>query len=643
MKPAPALIIRMLLLLTLCIMLQLPVLSAARPASAAMETTPPQNIYTCTDNGTELKYPVMPLTPEQKRIDYELALQAPPAPAGEQVQGLVMLAAADGAGAGADFSLLPYLNYVPAERNQNPNCGNCWVWTGTGLIEIALTVQKNIRERFSIQYFNSTYQNGTGPNWACCGGNPNTFVTIYSSILGKAIPWSNAGASFRDGPQTCAAGTSVPAGTITTTPYYRISSIGPAQLINTHGVGDAQAIANIKYILHQNKAVYFAYGLASTADWLTFQNWWDDSLETAIWNLGYSCGRPWTLTGGWHATMCVGYNDQDHDPDNHYWLILNSWGAPSGRPGGLFRIRMYGDYDCADSLGNANTLWWTIPVTFADSNRARQINTPAGIVTISTEAGSLDAATSVNPETLPQGLPSGAILPYGAFSFTDNNLAPGATVRFTLSLPYPPASGLQLWKYSNGLWINCASLLSGLDDGDNIIYITIRDGGTGDTDGALNGSITDPFALIIPLNAQHIGTGSHGSSLTSNPAVQQYIPLPNIYVRSAAVIAGDAAGAARVTSELANNGAAAGVGRVVLYVDGREAASRNINLSAGGTATASFEVDGLAPGKHEVSVNDIHAGSLTVDGGIDPVFFIALAAFLAVVCGLFVLYLCRRN
>lgn len=640
MKSVPAMIVRMFLLLLLCIMLQLPVLSTVWPASAAMESAQPQNFYAFTDNGTTLKYPVMPQSPEQKKAEALQILMAPLAP----VDGQAQMLSTEGNGQGGNFSLLPYLNYVPAERNQNPNCGNCWVWTGTGVMEIALAEQKDIKDRFSIQYFNSTYQNGTGPNWACCGGNPNSFVTIYSTILGKAIPWSNAGASFRDGPQTCAAGTSVPAGTITTTPYYRISSIGPAQLISTHNLGDdRQAIMNIKSILNQNKAVYFAYGLASTADWLTFQNWWDDSLETVIWNQGYSCGKPWTMTGGWHAVLCVGYNDEDPNPDNHYWLILNSWGAPAGRPNGLFRIRMYGDYDCADSLGNANTLWWTIPVTFADNNQARQIDTPAGIVTISTEAGSLDAATFVDPAALPEGLPAGAILPFGAFSFTDNNLAPGATVIFTIRLPYPPAAGLQLWKFSNGLWVDCTSLLSGLDDGDNIIYITIRDGGQGDTDGTLNGSIVDPFALLIPSNMRNIGAGSHGSSPASIPAVQQYIPLPHIYVRSAAVAGENAAGAAQVTAEVANNGAAAGVGRIVLYIDGREANSRNINLPAGGTAAVNFDVTGIAPGKHEVTVNDTYAGRLTVDGGIDPVFFIALAAFLAVAGCLFVLYLRRQN
>jgi hypothetical protein len=606
-----------------------------------VESPPPQNTYAFSDNGTELAYPVMPVTPEQKMAEDELADLAPVAPPAPAV-GLMMMDAADGAGPGASFSLLPHLNYVPAERNQNPNCGNCWVWTGTGIVEIALHVQKGIKDRLSIQFFNSTYNSGRGTQWACCGGNPTAFADIYRNILRKAIPWANSNANFRDGPQTCAAGTLVPAATITASPYYTIGSIGPAEQIVTHGVGEAQAIANIKNVLHQNKAIYFAYWLASAADWLTFQNWWDDSLETAIWSGDYSCGKVWTDTGGSHATLCVGYNDEDPNPDNHYWLILNSWGAPSNRPNGLFRIPMHYNYDCGDSTGSPNTRWWTIPVTFVDNNRIRQISTQAGIITISTETGSLDNAAAANPQGM-EGLPADAILPYGAFSFTDNNLAPGDTVIFTIILPNPPPPDLQLWKYIGGLWVDCTSLLSGQYDGDCIIYITIQDGGRGDTDGIRNGSISDPFALVIPYDEHNIGTGSHGSSVTSASPMQQYIPLPNIYVRSAAVAAKNAAAAARVTAEVANNGAAAGVSRIVLYMDGRETDSRNIHVTAGSTARVDFDLVGVPPGRHEIAVNDTYAGSLNIESGIDPVFWIALAAFLAVVCGLFVLYLRRPS
>jgi hypothetical protein len=634
-----------ILLLMLCITMQIPVMHTAGQALAATLSTPSENRDAFTDNLTTLKYPVMPLSYEQKRAEAELAGLAPLAPVDEQVRQ--RLTAGD-AVAGSSFSLLPRLSYVPAERNQNPNCGNCWVWTGTGVIEIAMQVQKGIKDRFSIQYFNSTYQNGTGSSWACCGGNATAFVTIYDTTLHKkTVPWSLANADFRDGPQHCADSTRVSAASIVTTPYYPISSIGPAQLISTYGVGEETAILNIKNILHQNKAIFFSYGLASTADWVVFQNWWDANPESAIWDQGYSCGKPLIAGSSWHAVLCVGYNDEDPDPAKQYWIILNSWGTNDGnRPNGLFRIPMHYDYDCKDAEGWGNTQWQTIPVTFADNTRSRQIETPAGTLTITAGTGSLATATYIDPSTLPAtGLPPGAVLPYGMLTFTDNNLAPGATVTFSLSLPTVPAPGLQLWKYDDGRWIDCTRQLGGLNDGDSIITLTITDGSMGDTDNIINGIIVDPLALLIPAGntgiTSGIGTSSHGSSMTVSPVVQQPIALPNIYVRSAAV----ADRTATVMAEVVNTGASAGTSRIVLHIDGNPVESKDISLTPGNTTRVNFDVSRLEPGSYTVTVNNTPAGILNISSNIlsDTMFIILLAAFLALIGGLFILYFRRQR
>ena len=50
-------------------------------------------------------------------------------------------------GIGASNSLLPRINYVPVERQQG-NCGNCWNWAGTGVMEVALNVQRGIWTAF---------------------------------------------------------------------------------------------------------------------------------------------------------------------------------------------------------------------------------------------------------------------------------------------------------------------------------------------------------------------------------------------------------------------------------------------------------------------------------------------------------------
>lgn len=592
------------------------------------------------DNSTPLKYGVMPITPAQKAAESSYLLHAPTAQQDEQVRQMLMARN----GVGQNFSLLPRLSYIPSERSQG-DCGNCWVWAGTGLLEIAMNVQKDISERFSIQYFNSVYQNGTGVSWACCGGNALRFAEIYRDILRKTVPWANPNAAYRDQSQACATSTTVAAGTITATPYYMISSIGPAEQVTTYNIPETEAILNIKNILHQNKAVIFVYCLASRADWTIFQNWWDANPESAIWDQGYSCGKPWTITGSAHATVCVGYNDEDPDPAKHYWLILNSWGTADGaRPAGTFRIPMHYDYDCADTSGSRNTQWWSIPVTFADNSRSRQVNTASGTITISADSGSLDSASIVGPSSYAnQGLPTGSVLPYGVFTFTENNLAPGATVRFTLALPGPPPPGLQLWKLQNGAWTNCTSLLGGMGDEDNVIYLTITDGGQGDTDGATNGSIVDPCALLMPGTiAGFTGrAATHGASLPTSTTPMQPIPLPNIFVRSAAVSGEDSS--PQVKAEVTNNGAAGGVDRITLYVDGQAAGNRDISLAPGNSTTVTFDLTGTEPGNHRVTVNSTPAGSVTIGGGFDWWFAGSLFAFLLTVTALFALHLRKKR
>ena len=113
--------------------------------------------------------------------------------------------------------------------------------------------------------------------------------------------------------------------------------------IPTFGVGKTQAILNIKNVLNQGKAVWFAFFMPTSSDWSTFGSFWSGQSESAVWDPTYSCGKTWASGGGGHAVLCVGYDDTD--PNNRYWIMLNSWGAPSLRPNGLFRMSMEMNYD----------------------------------------------------------------------------------------------------------------------------------------------------------------------------------------------------------------------------------------------------------------------------------------------------------
>ncbi|MFA5401210.1 MAG: C1 family peptidase, partial [Dehalococcoidia bacterium] len=304
-------------------------------------------------------------TPEQIEAENRLIETAPLAKT-VPIAGVKSLS--DGYTEGATRNLLPLLSYDPTQRDQGLGCGSCWVWAGTGCLEVALRNQLGIENnKLSVQYFTSTYNGGSYP-WACCGGNASYFASHYNDTLKKAIPWSNNNADYVDGSSTCYGSTAMPAGSISTSPNYPISSV-TAYRIKTYsvedGVNQATAIANIKNVLDQNKAIYFGFTLANDDDWDQFFDFWYDEPESYLWRNGYSCTGSYFYqhTLG-HAVLCVGYDDTPEGTANDYWVMLNSWGTAAGRPNGLFRVPMYYDYDCSITNYGYSTRWWTIEPTF---------------------------------------------------------------------------------------------------------------------------------------------------------------------------------------------------------------------------------------------------------------------------------------
>lgn len=262
---------------------------------------------------------------------------------------------------GGSFSLLGHLPYLPYQRNQL-NCGNCWTWAGTGCVEIANNIDNGVWKRLSIQYINSCGSN-TALKYCCCGGNLSRFAQWYAA-RGKFIPWSNSRAGFADAARKCAQGASaVSCGSITKAPYYPINSIAAAT-ITTYGAGQAKAVARIKNSLRQNKGVYFGFFLPDNQSWDDFRSFWNNYGETAVYNFAQWSGRPWVDgEGGGHAVLIVGYNDNVANP---YWIVVNSWGTANGiRPNGIFRMKMYTDYDAYvnyPAAGNAMLLFQTLNV-----------------------------------------------------------------------------------------------------------------------------------------------------------------------------------------------------------------------------------------------------------------------------------------
>jgi hypothetical protein len=106
--------------------------------------------------------------------------------------------------------------------------------------------------------------------------------------------------------------------------------------------------------------------------------------------------------------------------------------------------------------------------------------------------GTIENLTAVDPGTLPPRPDTSLVFPDGMFSFRITGVPVGGTVTVFITLPSGiPANG-EYWKYdsTNG-WYEIPYTLVSADT----IAITLTDGGTGDSDGIANGTITDPGGL----------------------------------------------------------------------------------------------------------------------------------------------------
>ena len=315
------------------------------------------------------------------------------------------IAARMAAAPAASVSLLDRLDYTPSERDQG-SCGNCWAWAGTGVMEIDYARQTGTSDRFSVQYLNSNYNGGCGGSGACCGGWLESLASFYRA-KGMIVPWSNANAHYRDGGQGCGGCSAVSASTISTSPHYDLAAISTSTVLS-HGLEKEAAISNIKNVLGQGKAIWFAYFLPDSSAWNNFFSFWGTQPESAVWQPDFAAGRSYSYqSGGGHAVLCVGYDDTD--PNNRYWIMLNSWGTTTGRPAGLFRVNMDMNYDCAyPNIGYA-FYWMTLDMSYQESE-----NNP--------------------PQTpsLPEGPAQGSVLNSLIYT-TSTTDADGDPVRFTFN------------------------------------------------------------------------------------------------------------------------------------------------------------------------------------------------------------------
>jgi len=148
--------------------------------------------------------------------------------------------------------------------------------------------------------------------------------------------------------------------------------------------------------LNQGKAVWFGFFMATKPDWDNLFDFWINQGEGVTWNPDFSCGHTWNENeGGGHAVLCVGYNDDD--PNNSYWIMVNSWGtAGGGRPNGIFRLDMDMNYNCTfyDGGDYYSFYWQTLDIKYGAPALAPTVTTGSAI---SITSGSATLNGTVNP------------------------------------------------------------------------------------------------------------------------------------------------------------------------------------------------------------------------------------------------------
>jgi hypothetical protein len=155
---------------------------------------------------------------------------------------------------------------------------------------------------------------------------------------------------------------------------------------------------------------------------------------------------------------------------------------------------------------------------------------PGGTLSMTTTAGRVSGMAAIPLAELPSP-PPGMNLPYGAISFTIEDLDVGASVTVRITVP-GPATGYA--KPTASGW----ALVPGVVRIANGVAVTLVDGGVGDDDGLANGRIVDPGAVVAPAQAAP-PTDTTPTNPTTNstipPAVATSVPTTSTSVASLAM------------------------------------------------------------------------------------------------------------
>ncbi|MFC1846093.1 choice-of-anchor U domain-containing protein [Chloroflexota bacterium] len=232
---------------------------------------------------------------------------------------------------------------------------------------------------------------------------------------------------------------------------------------------------------------------------------------------------------------------------------------------------------------------------FTVNQPTQQVNTATGtgIAVFTTNNGSMTTLTA--PATTPCGSHS-RTFPHGFFSFNVTNIVPaGSAITITITLPSAMPVGTEYWKCQNGIWINVTSLL-GDDDGDNVLTLTITDGGLGDADGIANGTIVDPGGPTVAITTAE----APSSAPTMHIPNPSRIIVPRITVEPQQAEANQPV---TIYANVVNRGDIPGTYTADLKINGEVMQTRSGDIGANMGIPLKFTVYQDQPGTYTVDIN----------------------------------------
>lgn len=207
------------------------------------------------------------------------------------------------------------------------NCGSCWDFSGTGVVEVAAykagLLKSDGSQALSEEYTLSCGQNGG------CNGDDN--VTVLDWAKSTGLPLASDYGAYTARPGVCAF-----------KPGMRLVKIDDWGFADSNGGNGVTPVQDIKNAI-------VAYGCVGCAVAAGGDSFWNDGQ-------GIGTGRSHSID---HDVILVGWDDA-----KGAWIMRNSWGTGWGSMAGYAWIA-YGAYDIGTeavwaSIASANPVDWNV-------------------------------------------------------------------------------------------------------------------------------------------------------------------------------------------------------------------------------------------------------------------------------------------